>query len=188
MDRAKEQRETPHLLGPDHISIGRRLCLHYKMADSSAGPPPDTTTANLTTLQAELESLRSDSTRQSIEAEEALHDLAAKLASVEQLLEQEKVQNQSITQREEQERKRATELEEQLTLEREKHKGAGDEELQRRNKEQELIKDKRELLEVLDREQADKKQLEGESQPASPCLGGERLEEGGKLYSLHAGL
>lgn len=85
------------------------------------------------------------------------------MASVEQLLEQEKVQNQSITQREEQERNRAQGLEEQLRLERERQKGAGDEEQQRRNKEQELIKEKRDLLEALDREQADKKQLEGES-------------------------
>lgn len=106
------------------------------------------------------------------------------MASVEHLLEQEKVQNQSVSQREEQERERAQGLEGQLRVERERQKGAGDEEQQRRNKEQDLIKDKRELLEVLDREQADKKQLEGESCLAWPCLGGCGARRSCTAYTL----
>lgn len=125
------------------------------MADES----PTTAVAQLTT---ELETLRSESTRQSIQAEEALHELAGKLATAEQLLEQERLEKVNATAGEERERRKVLVLQHEVEEGKRAIAGRSQEEKERGKKAEQLEREKRELLEVYERTEGDKRQLEGE--------------------------
>lgn len=127
------------------------------MPESTTDP-----TQQLATLAAELESSKATATRQAIEAEEALHDLAGKLATAEQQLEQERMQALEASAREEQQKQRVVGLEEQLKQERERQAGQGKDDEDRRRREEQLTREKRDLMDVYERSEADKKQLDGE--------------------------
>lgn len=124
----------------------------------------------VTHLTAELESLRAESSRQSLEAEAALHELGIKLSGVETLLEVERTAGKESIAREELERKKVGELEAALLKEKAAGSRVQEEYGERSKKETELEREKRELVVVYERSEADKSILEGESSlPAPRC-------------------
>lgn len=135
------------------------------MADSSGTAPESTADAaqQLATLTAALEETKAAATRERIESETALHELAGKLAAAEQQLEQERLVAQQAAQREAQEKQQVVGLEEQLRQEKERQAGQGKDDEERRRREEQLVREKRDLMDVYERSEADKKQLEGES-------------------------
>lgn len=124
-------------------------------------------------VKAELESLKATSTRQSIQAEQALHDLSTKLSAVESQLAVEQERSRLAAEAQEREKTRAAELEQQLAREREDRRVEATGGEQKRRKEEQLEREKRELLSVYERSEADKAALEGESIWGSCLVGGE---------------
>lgn len=118
-------------------------------------------------LTVELDALRSASTRQSIEADEALHDLASELSTLKSQLEDERSAHQTCQEQEKVLQTRISELE--VSVEREKNEKKRDVsgEAERKVREEELGKEKRELLSAYERSEADKIVLEGESESQS---------------------
>lgn len=114
-------------------------------------------------LQQQLDSLRAEAARQQLEAEQTLHDLTAKLASAESDVEAVRREYNSLQARLEEERGRREEAERQATLAAEGKKGDSAKEVEFRLKLEQADKEKRELLETLEREQRERANVEGES-------------------------
>lgn len=133
------------------------------MADPPGGMEVDASSANGTSaLQHELEQLRAQSTRQQLEAEQALHDLTGQLTTLEGQLNEEKQRADQANVVAEQERAKCVGLESQL----EQLKQNGDEQAQltrqRQHDQEQHDKEKRELLQVVERAQQDNQALQGE--------------------------
>lgn len=114
-------------------------------------------------LQQQLDSLRAEAARQQLEAEQTLHDLTAKLTSAESDVEAVRREYSSLQARLEEERGRREEAERQATLAAEGKKGDSAKEVEFRLKLEQADKEKRELLETLEREQRERANVEGES-------------------------
>lgn len=119
-------------------------------------------TSTVEQLTVELDALRSASTRQSIEAEEALHDLASELSTLKSQLEDERTAHLTIQEQEKALQTRISELEASVEREKNEKKRDVSGEAERKVREEELEKEKRELLSAYERSEADKIVLEGE--------------------------
>lgn len=113
-------------------------------------------------LQHELEQLRAESTRQQLEAEQALHDLTGQLSALEAQVNEEKQRANQASAEAERERVHRGELESQLN----QLRSAGEQQVrltqQRQRDQEDHEKEKRELLQVVERAQQDNHALQGE--------------------------
>ena len=131
-------------------------------------PPPDAASA----LQAQLDALHAEQTRAQLESEQALHDLAAKLSAAEADLARTRDEVKRAQEETQRERTRAEDAERREREAGEQRRGddAGKEDARRRAEQAE--REKADLLAVIDKEQADKRSLEGEPFPSSRWLTG----------------
>ena len=117
-----KQQDVEGRQGEDRLF--RRLLLALPPLTAASHPSLGTTPPSQATgremdqqhdsLKAELESLKATSTRQSIQAEQALHELATKLSAVESQLAQEQERSRLAAEAQEREKSRAVELKQQL--------------------------------------------------------------------------
>jgi len=128
----------------------------------------DPTPADAAPVQAQLEALRAEHTRAQLEADQSLHDLASRLSATEADLASAREAAQIAERAAQEQRARADEAERRVSEVGEQRKGddQGREEAARRI--EEVEREKRDLLAVIDREQADKRSLEGASPLVSP--------------------
>ncbi|GAA5874743.1 hypothetical protein JCM8547_005199 [Rhodosporidiobolus lusitaniae] len=122
----------------------------------STDPPSDPTAS----LQAQLDSLRSEATRAQLESDQALHDLAAKCTALEAELALARSETEEERKAREEERKKKEEQERRVTelVEREGEGGKKEEEWRREVEGKE--REKRELLEVVEQEKREREQVE----------------------------
>ncbi|GAA6000411.1 hypothetical protein JCM5350_006132 [Sporobolomyces pararoseus] len=115
-------------------------------------PPP--------TIERQYEALQAESTRQQIEAEQTLHDLSSKLSDAVTALEQAQATTQEATNKVQEEQRKREEVEGKLKQLEESRKNEleGDGELKKQLDAAE--KDKRELMQVIEKEQRDRQRVE----------------------------
>ncbi|KAK4056430.1 Protein mlp1 [Microbotryomycetes sp. JL221] len=137
------------------------------MADSSGAGASDPVAAGddavaqrIAALEAERDAAIASTTRQQIEAEQALHDLTTRLTQTEQQLDQQKKQDDERTRAEQQLHDRVKALESELEQERARKQSSLTNDEQHKKQVEQLEKDKRDLLDVYERAEADKKSLD----------------------------
>lgn len=113
-------------------------------------------------LNAELESLRAQSSRQAIDAEEALHQLTNKLSDLESQLAESKLNAQVLIQNEAVQLERVKELDALLVKEKNNNKVVLSSGMEAKQREEELERSTRDLIDACTRAEEEKVVLEGE--------------------------
>lgn len=127
------------------------------MAEPDAAPPA----ALAADLQQQLDSARAESARQQLEAEQTLHDLTAKLSTAEQAVQATQQSLIAVQGQLEQEREKRVEAERMAVQVEEGRKGDSAKDDDYRKKLEQADKEKRDLLEALEREQRERASVEG---------------------------
>jgi len=126
---------------------------------SDPPPPADAQSA----LQAQLDALRAEHTRAQLEADQSLHDLAARLSATESDLARANEATHQAQRDAQEQRARADEAARRVGEAEDRARGDGQGRDELLKKVDEVEREKRDLLAVIDREQADKRSLEGAS-------------------------
>ena len=126
---------------------------------SDPPPPADAQSA----LQAQLDALRAEHTRAQLEADQSLHDLASRLSATESDLARANEATHQAQRDAQEQRARADEAARRVGEAEDRARGDGQGRDELLKKVDEVEREKRDLLAVIDREQADKRSLEGAS-------------------------
>ena len=120
-------------------------------------------------LTAELESNRAHSTRQALEAEEALYELTNQLTDLQRRLDGEQAAKQAALEQSRAGQVKAQELHGELLKERESRTGDAALRDKLAQVQEQSEKEKRELLQVVERANTDKEALQGTSSYSAYC-------------------
>ncbi|KAK4703148.1 nucleoprotein TPR, partial [Phenoliferia sp. Uapishka_3] len=118
--------------------------------------------AQLATVTAELESLRSSSTHYRLTSEQALHEFATKLAETDEVLESERAKASSAQSEQEELKRRISQLEGELKKEQQKKTEEFARDKESGDKEREREREGRELLDALERARSEKEDVEAQ--------------------------
>lgn len=123
--------------------------------------------ATLEGLTAELDSIRATSTLQALQAEESLHELTNQCANLQQQVDVERTAREAAAEELRAETAKCQQMQGELLKEREGRTGDASLRAKLSEVEERADKEKRDLLEVLERANTDKEALQGTSRRAA---------------------